>query len=400
MAYGAFSSPRLLARFDPFDPELEGHFFEVVDDLREHCPVAYSDAQGGFFAVTRFADVLDGLSDDEGLSPVPAISIPPNPGAVPMIPLQCESEDHRGFRRLLDPYFRASAVAKYEPGIRDLCTELIDAFIERGRCQFITEFGKRLPGAVVFRLFLGLPESEVDQAFHWTLGIQSVNKPEGTLVHRNFMELVGRLLETRLAGPRRDDVVDALLHGTVSGRPITKDEVLRALVQLTAAGLRTTAHALGYIMIRLAEQPDLRRQLSADPQLLPAAIEELLRIDAPSAGSVRTARRDMVIAGTQIKGGDRVWLLNAGANRDPREFDAPDHIDITRPPSRHLAFGYGVRYCLGVHLARLELRVALEELLSRLGDFHITDTYIRYDPGCSRGPSELNISFTPGARRN
>jgi cytochrome P450 len=392
-------STRLLARFDPYDAELDGRFFEVVDELREQCPVAHSGAQGGFWAVTRFEDVLSGLGDDEGLSPVPTVSIPPNPGAVPIIPLQSEPTEHRGFRRLLDPYFRVAAISKYEPDIRDICTELIDGFIERGQCEFIAEFARKLPGAVIFRLFLGLHESDIDEAYHWTLGIvQSVTQPEGPLVHQRFMELISRLLDARLAEPRRDDVVDTLLYGTVMGRPLTRDEILRTLIQLIAAGLRTTSHALGYIMIRLGQQPELRSRLAADPQLLPTAIEEFLRIDAPSAGAVRTVQRDMAVGGTQLKQGDRVWLLLAGANRDPREYEAPDDLDISRTQSRHLSFGYGAHYCLGVHLARLEMRVALEELLSRLGDFQVDLAHIKYDSGCSRGPSELNVSFAPGAQ--
>src|SRR4029077_14396309 len=113
-------------------------------------------------------------------------------------PQQCESDEHREFRRLLDPYFRVSAVARYESAIRDICTELIDGFIERGRCEFITEFARRLPGTVAFRLLLGLPESEVDEPYRWALGVvQSVNQPEGSLVHERFMELIGRLLDAR-----------------------------------------------------------------------------------------------------------------------------------------------------------------------------------------------------------
>jgi cytochrome P450 len=391
--------PRLLARFDPFDPELDEQFFQVVDDLRERCPMAHSDAQGGFWAISRFGDVLSGLTDEEGLSPIPTVSIPPNPGAVPIIPLQSQPAEHRAFRRLLDPYFRASSVTKYEGGIRNICTELIDGFIERGRCEFIGEFARRLPGGVIFRLFLGLPEDDLDEAFRWTLGIvQSINQPGGTYVHQNFLNLIGGWLDARLAEPRRDDVVDALLHGRVLDRPLTRDEVRRTLLQLIAAGLRTTASALGYVMIRLGEQPRLRRTLQAQPGLLPAAVEEFLRIDAPSAGAVRTAMRDVVVRGTQIKEGERVWLLLAGANRDPREFDAPDEVDFDRGQMRHLAFGYGAHYCLGVHLARLEMRVALEELLLRLSDFKVDGRRVRYDSGCSRGPSELHLSFAPGPR--
>jgi cytochrome P450 len=387
----------LIERFDPFDPEFKEHFFEVVDELREQCPVAHSDAQGGFWTFSSFADVLNGFADDDGFTPVPTVTIPTNPGAVPLIPLQLEGELHRDFRRLLDPYFRAAAVAKYESGIREITTDLIDTFIEEGCCEFVADFARRLPGAVVFRLFLGLPESEIDEAFHWTLAIMhSLGTPEAPFVHERFMSLIERMVERRKAEPRRDDVVDALLHGTVSGRPLAQDEILRALLQLIAAGLDTTAHALANMLVTLTERPELLERLVDQPQLLPRAVDELLRWEPPAGGLVRTARHDIVVGGQQLKAGDPILLLVAAANRDPGEFDSADTVHFERDRARNLAFGYGAHYCVGVHLARLELRVALEELLSRLSHIRIDETQITYDPGCSRGPAELHIQFTPG----
>ena len=281
--------PRLLDRFDPFDQEFGEHFFDVANELRERCPVAHSDAQGGFWTFTRFDDVLHGFADDTAFTTVPTVTIPPNPGAVPIIPLQCEPGIHRDFRRVLDPYFRAGAVAKYEDGIREIATELIDAFVERGRCEFVGDFARPLPGAVTFRLFLGLPESEVDEAYHWTLAIMhAAGTPEAPLVHQNFMRLITRMVERRRAEPRRDDVVDALLHGTVAGRQVTTDEVSRCLLQLIAAGLDTTMHALGNIVVTLSEHPELRDQLRADAGAPP----EGDRGAAPVAAAGRRTRPD------------------------------------------------------------------------------------------------------------
>ncbi len=389
---------RLIDRFDPFDPEFEEHFFEVADELREQCPVAYSDAQGGFWTFSRYADVLNGFADDDSFTPVPTVTIPANPGAVPLIPLQLEGELHRDFRQLLDPYFRAGVVAKHEPGIRRITSDLIDTFIEEGHCEFVADFARRLPGAVVFRLMLGLPESEIDEAFHWTMAIMhALGTPEAPFVHERFMSLIGGMVERRKVEPRRGDVVDALLHGTVSGRPLANDEILRALLQLIAAGLDTTAHALGNMLAALAERPELLERLVDQPQLLPRAIDELLRWEPPAGGLVRTARRDMVVGGQRLKAGDPILLLVAAANRDPAEFDGANTVDFERVRARNLAFGYGAHFCVGVHLARLELRVALEELLSRLSDIRIDETRIKYDSGCSRGPVELHIQFAPGA---
>ena len=182
----------------------------------------------------------------------------------------------------------------------------------------------------------------------------------------------------------------------MQGRPLTDDEVIRTLLQLIAAGLDTTAHALGTMMIALTRGPALRRRLDENPGDIPRAVEELLRWEPPAGGLVRTALHDVVVGGRQVRAGDPVLLLVAAANRDRAEYDRPDQIDLDRPQVRHLAFGYGAHYCLGVHLARLELRVALEELLRRVRDVRITDAEIRYDSGTSRGPVQLNLEFTPG----
>jgi cytochrome P450 len=390
---------RLLDRFDPFDPEMEDHFFEVTEELRQKCPVVHSEAQGGFWTLSRFEDVMNGFGDERSFTTVPTVVIPPNPGAVPIIPLQCEPGIHREFRRLLDPYFRAGAVAKYEPGIRQIATGLIDGFVERGQCEFVSDFARRLPGLVVFGLFLGLPESEIDEGYHWTMAIMHAHgTPEAPMVHRNFLAYISRLLEQRESMARRDDVVDALLHGTVEGRPPTRDEVLRCLIQLIAAGLDTTAHALGNMVVTLTERPELLQRLRDEPGLLPKAIEELLRWDPPAGGLVRTALDDIDIGGRKLRAGDPVLLLVAAANRDPEEFGGADRLDFERDRNRHLSFGYGAHYCLGVHLARLELRVAMEEVLSRLHAIRIADR-VRYDSGCSRGPRLLNMAFTPGLPR-
>jgi len=398
---GMTDSPfqRLLDRFDHFDPEFEESFFDVANELRQRCPVAHSDAHGGFWVFSRFADVQDGFGDERRFSSVPTVTIPVNPAAVPIIPLQCEPDVHRDFRRILDPYFRAGAVAGYETGIRRITTELIDSFIEAGCCEFIGDFARPLPGALMFRLFLGLPESEMDEAFRLTLAIMhSLGTPEAGQVHRQFMALISGMLDRRRDQPPRSDVIDALLGGAVQGRRLTDDEVIRTLIQLIAAGLDTTAHALGTMMIALTRRPAVRQRLEANPADIPRAVEEFLRWEPPAGGLVRTTVHDLEVGGRLVGAGDPVLLLVAAANRDDAEYERPDELDIDRPQGRHLSFGHGAHYCLGVHLARLELRVALEELLHRVQNVRITDAEIRYDSGTSRGPAELHLEFTPGPR--
>jgi cytochrome P450 len=228
--------------------------------------------------------------------------------------------------------------------------------------------------------------------------MHSLGTPEAAHVHEEFMHLIAGLLDRRRSEAPRHDVIDALLNGTLQGRPITEDEVVRCLLQVIAAGLDTTAHALGTIMITLARRPELRARLETEPAAIPRAIEELLRWEPPAGGLVRTAVGDVVVDGEMVDAGEHVLLLVAAANRDPAEYDAPDEIDFDREHVRHLSFGYGAHYCLGVHLARLELRVAVEELLARVRQVRILDELIKYDSGTSRGPKELHLEFAPGPR--
>jgi cytochrome P450 len=390
---------RLLENFNQFDPEFEANYYDVANELRQRRPVAHSAANNGFWTFTRHADVADGFTDGERYSAVPTATIPANPGAVPILPLQADPSVHRDFRKILDPFFRPRAVTRYEDGIRQVTNELIDAFIERGRCEFVEDFARPLPGRFIFRSFLGLPESEVPEAFRLTLAIMhSLGTDEAATVHRDFMALIKRMLEARRAEPARGDVVDALFEGTVAGRPITEDERLRVVLMLIAAGLDTTAHSVSTIIMTLARRPELRARLEAEPELLPRAIEELLRWEPPAGALVRTATQDVVKDGQQIAAGDPILLMVASANRDPEEYVNPDEVDFDRENVRHLSFGYAAHYCLGVHLARLELKVALTELLRRLKDIRIEPDNVEYESGTSRGPVELHLKFTPGPR--
>src|SRR5262245_51592536 len=183
--------PKFIERFDQFDPEFVEHYFEVCNELREHCPVAHSDAYEQFWVLTRFEDVMNGFGDDVGLSTTPSATIPPNPHATPLVPLQLPPEPHAEFRRFLLPFFRAAEVAKYEPGIRETVTRAIDGFIERGHCEFISEFARRLPGEVVLRQVLGLPDADIERAYEYTLTIMhGQGTPEIEVVHERFRELI------------------------------------------------------------------------------------------------------------------------------------------------------------------------------------------------------------------
>jgi cytochrome P450 len=201
------------------------------------------------------------------------------------------------------------------------------------------------------------------------------------------------ILTKRRTAPRRPDVIDALLHADVGGRPFTDDEQNRTLILLVTAGLETTVSALGNIMLHAATRPELWEKLKAMDSV-ELAIEEFLRFDAPAPALNRTAVADGEIGGQPIGEGERVVMYYASANRDERMFEAPDELRFDRSPNRHLAFGMGIHRCLGQHLARLELRVALEELLKRIDDIRLEPEGLVFkNDGSTRGPSVLPLRF-------
>jgi cytochrome P450 len=211
---------------------------------------------------------------------------------------------------------------------------------------------------------------------------------------------VDELIDLRRASPRRSDVIDALLHGTVDGRPLTADEVSGAVRLLILGGFFTTNDAIGSAMMFLIERPDVQDRLRRDPSLIPKVFDETLRLEPPVVSLFRVCTRDVELGGRQLRKGDAVLIHFGGANRDPEEFDDPGELQFGRSPNRHLSFGGGPHRCIGSNVARLNLRIVFEEILSRLRNVRITEgDKPRYaPPSFARGPEYLPISFTPGPR--
>ena len=215
-----------------------------------------------------------------------------------------------------------------------------------------------------------------------------------------WMNWVDELIERRRASPRRVDVIDALLHGSVDGRPLTGEEVSGAVRLLILGGFFTTNDAIGSAMMMLIERPDIQERLRRDPTLIPQIFDETLRLEPPVVSLFRVCTRDVELGGRQLRKGDAVLIHFGGANRDPDEFDDPAELRLGRSPNRHLSFGGGPHRCIGSNVARLNLRIVFEEILSRLHDVRITEgDQPRYaPPSFARGPEYLPISFTPGRR--
>lgn len=385
--------------FDHLSPELAGDLHGVLARMRSRCPVAHSDRYGGVWIVTGYDDVLGVAQDWETFSSAHGLTVPPSPIAVRNLPVEMDPPLHRVFKRLINSYFTPAAVAPWEDRTRKLVTELIDAFVEKGRCDFMAEFARPYPALSFFDVAINAPAGDVEKVAYLASKSASPNDPEAAACWAGLSQWINDFVEQRRREPPRGDVVDAVLNADIEGRPITQDEIIGTVQLLILGGLETTAGALGSMMIRFCEHPEIVERLRSRPDVIPRAVEELLRLDGPFIAITRTAMRDTAINGHEIREGEKVIIYWASANRDHDEFADPDLFDLDRASNRHLAFGAGPHRCAGSNLARLNLRVALEELVARLPELRLGESSdIHFHSTFNRAPLSVPITFTPGAR--
>lgn len=377
---------------------------EAYRRLREGCPVARSNFAGSpAVYLSRYDDVLWALRHPEIFSSaVDALSIGQEQ---PLIPLQVDPPEHTRYRRLLNPEFVPRKIAELEADVRVLVNGIIDTFAEAGQCDFHEQFATPLPSTVFLRL-MGLPQADLPMFLRWR---DDIIRPD---VARNDLEAAGRVraaagraindyFERSIEARRRtpdDGLLSRLVQSEIDGERLTQTELLGIAHLMLLGGLDTVTATLDCMVAYLARHPERRRQLVDDPSRVPPAVEELLRHESPVMVVLRILTRDISIGGLELRAGDHVTLLIGAANADGREFIDGDRVDIDRDPNRHLAFGAGNHLCLGAHLARLELCVALEELHRRIPDYRIPDdTEIHYSPGI-RQADHLPLVFEPARR--
>jgi cytochrome P450 len=296
--------------------------------------------------------------------------------SVPLIPLQIDPPEHRKFRRLLDPLFAPRRMNVLEPQITEMVNELIDGFIDNGKCEFAADFAVPLPSKV-FLALVGLPLSDLDAFLDMKDGILRPVGDDMDAIKEYQRASAGRIeayfseaMRDRRASPR-DDLLNMFMEAEVGEDRLTEDEILGICFLFILAGLDTVTDSLECFIARLAQQPEERRQIVDDPSIIPSAVEELLRWETPVTTVARRATRDMELEGCPIHEGESVSVVIGSANTDEQATPGADQVDLTRTENRHLAFGGGVHRCLGSHLARLELRIALREWHRRIPEYSI-----------------------------
>jgi len=359
--------------FDYDDPRFNTQFNEVLAEHLAHCPVARSNVGNGFWWVSRNEDVRRLAQDWETFSSAGGY-MPNRPEGLPFLyPEESDPPRHTAWRTRLNPHLSPVTVADYEATIAQDCHDLIDRFIANGQCEFIAEFGAILPGWAFFKNILGVPIEDLAMLVDG-VELGTFAPPEERPGHMGkVFAYLETYLKERAALPPRGDMVDTILAGVKyeDGQEAPWEHKVSVLVDITFGGIATTTYVMASALAHLAEHPEDRAFLAANPDAMASAVEEFARAFPPIVGIGRTCTRDVAVAGTDMKQGDFVMLAYSASSRDPRAVDNPEHVDIHRQTVPHNTFGAGPHRCIGSNLARLELRIVLQEWLKRIPEFAI-----------------------------
>ena len=389
--------------YDIFDPAYIADPFGVWNELRERCPIAHTERWGGSWLPTRYEDVTEMARDIEHFPSGNGISVVPPPqgttGGGPGLlayglpPISADPPLHTWTRRLVLPTMSPARVAEYEVYTRALCTRLLDEIVPRGEADAAAEYAQQIPVRVIGHI-LGVPEDMSDTFVEWVRDVlEFANDGERRLRGiTGILHYLEGALDEREANPTHD-FISELLFAENDGERIDRAVVMGMCALLLVAGIDTTWSSIGSSLWHLATHPEDRRRLTAEPELWPTAIEELLRAYSP----VTMARRlgeDVNFKGCPMKAGDRILMNFPGANRDPDAFPDADKVILDREHNRHVAFGAGIHRCAGSNLARMELRVSLQMWLERIPEFEVTDpALVTWAGGQVRGPRSIPVQF-------
>jgi cytochrome P450 len=383
--------------FSHLEPEWAADPYPIQDDLRQRCPVAHTERFGGGWLPVRYEDVAAIAYDTEKFSSRSIIMSnfrPPREvapiGGSP--PISSDPPFHHDARKLLLPAFTKTAVTRQEPATRAFCHTLIDAFDGRDVVDAAAEYAQHIPMRVIADM-LGFPPEDGEKFRQFVENtLEGINLPPDERIERmhSLFDYLLDQIHDHLDNPR-EDLTSFLIDAELYGQKLEPSHVAGTMALLLIAGIDTTWSAIGASLWHLARTPADRERLVRDRSLLPTAMEEFLRAFAPVT-MARLVREDMHWQGADMKADDWILLSFPAANRDPAQFDRAGEVVIDREINRHAAFGLGIHRCVGSHLARMELRVALETWLERIPEFTLADPEaVRWSTGQIRGPRALAL---------
>jgi cytochrome P450 len=390
--------------FDHTDPAWAADPYPIWDDLRRRCPVAHSERYGGTWLPVTHELVSEVAYDTEHFTSRSVVVSERRPGPEDLPapiglspPITSDPPYHAIIRRMLLPAFTPKPIAALEPFTRELCRELLDGTAGRTSLDAAVDYAQHIPVRVIVR-FLGFPQEDADLFRRFIrLVLEEVDRPaeERETMFTELDDYIDAQIADHLARPR-DDLTSFLLEAEIDGSKLPTEQVSGTMILLMIAGIDTTWSAIGAALWHLARQPADRRRLARDAGLMGTAVEEFLRAYAPVT-MARLVSTDFDFHGHPFKRGDWLLLPFPAANRDPDVFENPGLVRLDRARNRHAAFGLGRHRCLGSNLARMELRVALEEWLARYPDFELSDpTAVTWSGGQVRGPRTLPVTIGRG----
>ncbi len=395
-----------------FDTDLDQHSHEFMHDpygklaeLRDRCPVAKSSSWGGFWIISGYQEIFDALHDTDVFSSAPdenGKGVPPAPGAPQLAPIDFDPPEVGFYRSFLLKEMSPGAAKQLKPTITEMANDFIDEFIEKGEADASQQLFTALPAQLIL-LVLGFDHTRWQEWIVWVHGFvhERVVDPEGSMDKIMAMagQIYAEITESRETG--RPGLMTQLINAEQDGRKLTDADLINTVFLLILGGMDTTAGLAGNSLLRIASDDALRQQLIDDPGALERGTEEFLRHGTPTIGLSRRVAKDTEFHGRQMKEGDRVLLMYAAGNRDPRMFSDPETLYLGRQDNRHMAFALGVHRCIGSNLARVMFKVMITELLTRVPDLKVDfDNVQRYpDAGDVYAVKHLPIAFTPGARR-
>ncbi|MEM9173707.1 MAG: cytochrome P450 [Myxococcota bacterium] len=387
--------------YDPYDFAIDEDPYPIWRRLQDEAPLYYNEKYD-FYALSRFDDVEAGLKDWQNLSSARGSVLEIIRNGVEIPPGSILFEDppsHDLHRGLLAKLFTPRQIRALEPKIRAFCEQSLDPLVGAGGFDFIADLGAQMPMKTIGML-LGVPEEDqeaIRDRIDAGLKLEGGKMPEKR-EGRSGLSFAGfeKYIDYRMENPS-DDLMTELIQAEFvdaqgETRRLGRREIVGFVGLLAGAGNETTTRLIGWAGKVLAEHPEQRARLAADPSLVPQAVEELLRFEAPSPVQARYVTRDVAYHGGVVPEGRILILLNGAANRDPRQFEDPDRFDIDRKIDQHLSFGYGIHFCLGAALARLEGRIALEEVLKRWPEWEVDwDNAVQAHTSTVRGWEKLPV---------
>jgi cytochrome P450 len=403
-----------VATFDYTTTEPEGTWFAKYDELRAQFPWYRNEFGPGFWTVCNYQGILEIMQNPEAFSNSVVTALDPEP-AIKWIPEMLDGDEHKQWRRQLGPLFSPGAVERLESTVRQRAIDIIDGLVERaeaseatgkrseaseatgkrqGSCDFMADFATRFP-TTIFLDLMGLPVDELDQYLEWEHDILHAGGSDEEKLQKQITAMfavMGRfstIIAERREDPR-DDIVSKALNYEIDGKPVTDQDLLSFCLLMFMAGLDTVSVTLGWTFLHLARNEDDRERIVAEPAVIPTAVEEFVRAYAIVIPA-RKVMADVEIQGCPMKAGDMVNIPLNAATRDDAAFPDATSVDISRKPNNHIGFGAGPHRCLGSHLARQELRIAMEEWHARIPDYRLAPDVQMLESGGQLGLETLPL---------